>query len=241
MNILGRLMMVSALAAVVTLTPCAVFASPWNLADDFSKGNTPESAWSYGSTNTLYSTFNKFSGTAWDHENAGLKIWSSAPEVLPFVAYNPTDKPITVYNTVYMPSLAVLMHPGAAGQYAVVNWTAPAVGDYSINAVFSPLDVHGTSTDVHIFSGSTPYFNGIVHDIYGTAKVSDSQFVKYMTAGQVLSFAVGMDNKGNNEDYYWDSTRLDLKITSVAPEASSLAMLLPGLLPLGIVLKRRKK
>lgn len=237
MNITKRLAQIVALAATLAIVPCAGFAATvWDLANDFSTSTNPNGVWTYGTTPTLNGAFTLFT-TSFNH--GGLQIWASVPEVLPIVGYNPTGSLINAYGTVVVPANSTLLHPGAAGEYAVVQWTAPAAGDYNLSTLFSPLDVVGTTTDVHVFSGSTELFGGFVTGVYGSSNSQAySNILTGLNTGDVLSFAVGKNANGNANDYYYDSTGLKVNITSV-PEPGVMTML-TGLMSAGTLFSFRR-
>ena len=54
------------------------------------------------------------------------------------------------------------LHPGPGGEYAVVRYVAPEAGEASIDAVFTGLDIFGTTTDVHVLLNGNALFDGLV-------------------------------------------------------------------------------
>ena len=150
----------------VALISCAVFsaqAQTANVAQDFSIGSNPGGAWSYGWASSLGQSFglNLFNWAFGAGSNVALG-WSAAnpanvSDANPSVLYllNGTAQ-LFSYSTISAPSGSVNLHPGPAGELAVVRWTAPTAGTYLVSGAFRGNDVLGTTTDVHICVTARP-------------------------------------------------------------------------------------
>jgi len=129
---LGRVVVVCALA--VSLSP-AGSGAVLDAYDDFTSSN-PSGPWSYGYTPTLNGVFNTFTDFyaapapgAFGHEAA----WREES----------VDTYLGLYKT-SSPGL-LLSHPGTAGQFAVLRFTAPSAGDYTVSSAFSGIDAATTT------------------------------------------------------------------------------------------------
>ncbi len=115
------------------------------------------------------------------------------------------------------------MHPGPNDQYAIIQFTAPANGQYDIHGTFEGLDSSNlTNTQVDLL-----WDNNVVSsaNVVGDGPLSDETLTfgpVFLNAGDTLAYAVG----GNP---VWGSTGLvpgSASVNAVAvPEPSSLVLL----------------
>jgi len=173
-------------------------STTWDVADDFSWENNPNGDWAYGyHAGTLPGPvvygFQQFNGLAADHPVIGptgligLTVDSTTD---PNILYNATDAVIESWGITWEPGdLTLGPHPGASGSIgSSVRWTAPADGNYSIDASFilAQLDdsqpVYIYHNDVQLFADGTGGPNGSSTD-YSNLSLS-------MTAGDTIDFIV---------------------------------------------------
>jgi hypothetical protein len=228
------------------------FADLFDAAKDFSTASNPNGVWSYGTTGTTPNgPFTSFSNvglalggvTGW---NGWLGTESEFGDEFPFVSKNTTNMTLTPPNVVLLPGELVL-HPapdaafGGDGAYAVVRFTAPTAGAFSLNAVFegrAPTEQgfpDGTTTDVHVLLNGTSLFDGAVS---GFGPSSDQVFPTTLNlhVGDHLDFAVGIGSDGS---FLNDSTGLAAALNSV-PEPSTLGPTVIGMTALAIAGWRRR-
>ena len=105
----------------------------------------------------------------------------------------------------------IVMHPDAAGEYAVIRWQAPCDATYRVAAMFEDSTEGEATTDVHVLHNGKSLFKGFLNLNGGDeqAKYEEKIVVK---KGDILDFAVG---RGNG-DYGGDSTAADIVIQSDA-------------------------
>jgi RHS repeat-associated protein len=187
----------------VTFRPANTFEA----AGDFSGTLNPNGPWTYGWSPTRGGPFTPGVGTT----DAGLPAWRRAlgglPGSFPVILGNPTDQTVYVGGLVPLRADSLLLHPGPAGENAVVRWTAAAAGSYRIEGRFQGIDPAGTSSDVAVLRNGTALFS---RDVNGSAESAPFAIVQSLDAGDVLAFTVGFGTNGN---YNSDSTALHLRIS----------------------------
>jgi hypothetical protein len=125
------------------------------------------------------------------------------------------------------------MHPGWGGEYSVVQWTAPAAGQYSFQGYFGSGDIGDMS--YYIYDGSTLY-SWLNH----SSGINDNQNFSFnlsMANGEKINFIVGVNTNGS---FSYGTTEFNLTInegTSV-PEPTTMLFLGSGLI--GLVSLTRK-
>ncbi len=202
-----------------------LIANEGSAATEIVNPNPTAPAWSYGHRVALASTpLSLF--TAGDHINniggfAGLDGFR-AGGLFPFVMVNTTAAPIVRAGMLNLNPGDMELHPASNGELAIVRWTAPTTGTFSISATFEDLNPStGNSADGAV--GSI-VVNGLVQFtntwINGGPAVSVALPNLNLNAGDKVDFAVGM-----NGNYASDSTRLNATITALTPPA------VPSLLP----------
>jgi hypothetical protein len=182
---------------------------PYDAAAQFSGTANPTGVWSYGCSQSLGASFQLDTQQI---QNNGLYGWGSSSSCGPNdVGYNPTNADITVDGSVTVPAHTTEFHPGPEDQNAVLRFTAPAGGNYKVQAVFWGDDFVGpTTTDVHVLHNGLGLYTGEV-DGYGRPS-SDQSFTTTISvaAGDTIDFAVGYGTDGN---YFFDTTGVSAVIT----------------------------
>jgi len=193
-----------------------------DVAADFSRTDNPNGVWRYGWSFTLGSPFILSTDP---RVREGLDTWrgNRAPDGNPAEYHNATGSPIILGGTALFDPGQCGLHPGPAGEYAVVRYTAPEAGEVSLASVFSGQDLFGTTTDVHVLFNGRSLFDGLVE---GFGSSSAVRFDTNLTvlSGDTIDFAVGF---GRNGTFFNDSTALaaTITLTSAVPEPSSLVLL----------------
>jgi hypothetical protein len=209
----------------------------FNAAADFSIASNPTGPWSYGTTGpTLTGPFALFPNVEiGSGVDAGINAWAGTESatfggLFPYVSKNTTNTELTPPNVDLLPG-EMVVHPapdpafGGDGAYAVVRFTAPTAGVFSLNTVFegrAPTNQgfpQGTTTDVHVLLNGVSLFDGAVN---GFGPPSDQAFATSLNlhVGDRLDFAVGI----GNGSFLNDSTGLDATITNAVPEPSTFTM-----------------
>ncbi|MGD0972350.1 MAG: PEP-CTERM sorting domain-containing protein [Desulfobaccales bacterium] len=230
-------LMATVLAAFMLCIIGPASATTWNAAAGFSTSINPNGVWTYGSSNSPgvgiidYESYFILTPTV-------LEFWNNvATEVDydPSVFKNPAVTP-TSFSTLTLPAGALAFHPGqsiATGLYSNIMWTAPAAGNYVINATFTGYDTKGTQTYVYVLVNGITEYSSEVNGYL--ASVSYSPTVFSLASGGTVDFAVGATDRGFNND----TTGIAATISSV-PVPPTVLLLGSGLLGL-VGLKRKFK
>ena len=92
----------------------------------------------------------------------------------------------------------------------MIRWTAPASGNYQVQAVFWGDDFVGpTTTDVHVLHNGLGLYTG---NVDGFGPSSDQSFTTTISvaSGDTIDFAVGYGTNGN---YFFDTMGVSAVIT----------------------------
>src|SRR5262249_1704701 len=141
-------------------------------ASDFPSTNNPGQIWNYGSSAGVGGlvTLFKTSTDTWA-DLPGEPAWYGNDSVgfagpdtgFPVVIKNGTGGTITARNVGNWLTSQLLLHPDSQDNFAVVQFTAPATGVYTVAGVFVGIDNGiGTSTDVDVIVNGTNVFAGNV-------------------------------------------------------------------------------
>ena len=168
-----------------------------NVYDAFSPTANPFGDWSLGySTGADGAGFTAFSGYA--EFDASVDFWAVGGSGEPRVYRNHTAVDWT-YASVTFAASSIILHPGPAGEYAVLRWTAPASTRCEVDVSFDGRD--STSTAVAAYVAGALLTAGDVSGFGSTLPVRGSFSVD---AGDTVDFTVGP-----NGNYNFDSTGLE--------------------------------
>ena len=187
-------------------------SAPVKVADmvaDFSIGRgNPNGNWSYGSSGALDSAFTKSTVPI----NSGDLICWGATQGTPCtstqraIIKNRSQGNITPLAGIVIPNNVLHLHPGQNGEYAVVRWTAPEAGLYTVSGFFEGLNSRPTSTDVHVVMNSETVFDAEVSTFMNPMNFDVTHVLR---AGDTIEFAVGF---GSDRNFFYDSTGVSAKI-----------------------------
>lgn len=125
-------------------------------------------------------------GYSWAYLN-GLQMWKPAEGLMPCALHN--SKPYALYCVPLWPGKSLSLNPGAAGEYSVARWTAPADGEYSVSAKFRGTGCYST-TDLHILQAGKPVYEGFINaNGWGDSQGFDGRI--RLAAGETIDFVVG--------------------------------------------------
>lgn len=178
----------------------------------FSGVQNPSGVWSYGTLQPLVrpedgailpdaSRFTPFPAPASYFD--GAISYSRDPHVL----LNPTAAPILLLGYIPVAPGQLSLHPGQEGVSAVLRFTAPAAGDYNVQAVFQGIDPVQTTTRAYVLKKGSIVFQEALTEV--NVPRTFSQTVTVAAAGDTLDFVV--DDGGDGFSY--DSTGLTVTIT----------------------------
>lgn len=222
-----KLALVVAVVAVCVLPAGASYATTiWNAAGDFSEAGNPNGDWSYGYlTDSTFSLLSSKASTNSTLGPTGLIGWApSSTATDPNILKNATGSNIVAYGMTWTPGQLTLGPAFSDG--AVVRWTAPAAGSYSIDADFL-LHQSEIPQPVYVYHNNTQLFSGLTD--FATSYSLSSITV---AAGDTIDFRASGDPKA--------LVALDATIGSV-PEPGTLVLLGVGLFGLSAYAWRKRK
>ena len=209
--------------AWIALVPCASTQVTFDLSADYSASQNPNGAWSFGWMPPDSSFFHPYTMPS---AAAGLSLneWRSfSPEdngtAPPDVIKNPTDTPITVSDTMWLPH-QVTFHPGQNGERSVIRWTSPVTGTARLFSAFEGRSGFVTS-GLEIYQNSVLLFSGAVIGTGGTSQISFATNIA-IKIGETIDFRVDY----GNGDWASDTTQIGVVIKAVPKP--SLTMLSPS-------------
>jgi hypothetical protein len=189
-------------------------------AAEFSTTNNPSGVWTYGymSSSGVFTKFSTSGGSL-----TGVFGWSrplAFPDNLPAVIKNLSGQIYVDSGNVFQIGQLAL-HPGnsADAAYAVLRFTAPATGLYTITARFSGLYTLGTTSDAAVQVNGAGFFYGQVRGYGPGSELSyGSPFALTLADGDTVDFIV--TNGGNG--FGGDFTGLAATVTMLRPGSRAL-------------------
>ena len=214
-------------------------AQTYDLVGDFGS-----SAFAYGS-GTNGSIFSAFTNTTFNcFGAAGVTCDNNSNNGYPFVAKNNSGSSVTYFNT---NSLSFQSNSGGAGTDALIRFTAPSTGTYTISGFSSAEDPSGgQGQSISIFSS----VGGISTSLYSTTvtggyQVSNpfSNLTALLGAGDTITFGTGNGNGDNRFKTSGIEATIQLLPTVVGavPEPASWAMMIVGFGLIGAGIRYRQR
>jgi len=124
-------------------------------------------------------------------------------------------------NAIYDPGM-LAMHPGANDEFALVQFTAPAAGNYSIQGTFEGIDAAWTTSNVYLLLNNTVILgSGTVTGFGAAFEVPLASPSVFLNGGDTLAYAVG------GLAFHDTTALIDARVAAAAsiPEPSSLLLL----------------
>lgn len=209
----------------VCAVPAAWAATPADdFAASFSATAAVHSGWQYGWSSTLGGSFVLAATTTLYGPANEVVAWSPSGTFWPTVALNTSNAAVSfgAGNVITLQGRQGLLHPGAAGEYAIVRYTFDSERDATMQTRFEGVDRSPTTSDVHVLLNGASLFDGSLH-AYG--QVQDFSVTRHFRTGDVLDFAVGPGGNG----YVDDSTGFLARVAAPVPEPQTYALMLAGL------------
>ncbi|MDZ4851880.1 MAG: putative Ig domain-containing protein [Pirellulaceae bacterium] len=176
---------------------------------DFSIDANPNSAWSYGYSQTRGSQFqlSTIKGAV-----SNLDYWSGTTGG-PHIIHNLTGS--TIPGGITYPPDALNLDPSFDGRNSVLRFNVPATGSYRLVGRFQGIDLTlGTTTDVAIQQNSQTILSGNINGFFTSIATTPGAILNYdlqVTAnqGDTIDFSVGQGTGGS----LYDSTGVSAMIT----------------------------
>ncbi len=198
----------------------------YNPVTQFSPINNPNGVWTYGFENVpIGSPFNLLTVPTPVPSAPGPFINSWETPTFGTLGVLDNGTPVAqLVNTgtdtaIYQPGMLAL-HPGPNDQLAVVQFTAPTNGFYTIQGTFEGIDTSMLSTNVYLLLNNVPIVSGVVPPAY-LAQIPLSSPSILLAAGDTLAYAVG------GGPFHDTTALIDAQVSAASsiPEPSSLVLL----------------
>jgi hypothetical protein len=194
----------------------------YDLGGDFSIARNPNGPWRYGHTPGTALDPASFSVDGFAVDLAPIGFWHPSDTVYyPYVAGNETQAAIADATSSWaVRAREIAMEASQDAQYSMVQFVAPAAATYEIQADFTGIHFRLSSTDVHVLAGGLSIFDALIdgyggdpafHAVEGQSPRASFHDTRPLTAGEILSFAVGV---GPNGTYNNDTTGLVVHIVA---------------------------
>lgn len=211
-NTVGVFTGAAVVAAVLSVVwwPRVVPDQTYDAATQFSATNNPAGVWSYGYSTGRLDAFRLFvdnpESCLFPHSSVLMARWGRD---LPFPANHPSifrnQSPVDLTRQnnldVDLPRGAVVVHPGESRfpSYAVIRFTCPKDGLYSIEAEFSGVAFsgEGTTTDVHVLIDGLSVFDAEING-FGQERKYVSPKSTRLPTGACIDFVIGPGKNGNS-------------------------------------------
>src|ERR1035441_3292678 len=89
-------------------------------------------------------------------------------------------------------------HPGGAGEYAVVRWTAPADGTAEYSAIYTSI-AEAATTDLHVLHNGNALFDSVIN-LEGKGPKAEFSSTLVVWAGDTLDSICGWGNHNHGAD-----------------------------------------
>jgi hypothetical protein len=187
----------------------------YSAAEDFSLKSNPHGAWSYGYATSPGQPFQLLATPAnpCGYPDSGFECWWDGDQIPESVTvyYNPGAAPLSINNVILPHNMLGL---DGEDQEAIVRWTAPAAGTYSINGSFNGIGATGcgqNSVNVGVYQDETTTLAQGNISSYGQ-QVAFSLPNLVLTAGATIDFTEDLANS-----YSCDGTGLIAAVALVSP------------------------
>lgn len=208
-------------------------AQTWNAVPDFSPDQSGQ--WTYGSSSSLGGIFTQMTAySASCGGNQNLQCWTigSFP-----------DAQMVVHNSsgtgqgIDPPDM---LNVDPQNGYAVVRWTAPADGIFSVSGLFRSIDRFGT--DVYVLGNSSSLFDAVLSGTTGSVATQsvDFSFTQFFASGGTIDFVTHGSDGESFRGTGLSATISEQSLTT-APEPSSLALLGTGIAGIIPMVRRRRR
>ena len=256
-----------AVVGLISVASLAGAAHAQNVVTDFVYTNATNTAgtlgtWTYGQVATTTAfvaggyTFTPYTvATANDLGFSGLDGRALVANQVPVVAKNDSGSTI-VGGSLALPTTQLLLHPGSTTQVSIVRFIAAAAGTYTFTGDYQGVDTgngqatavkQGTTTTDYITANSaastapTAVINATTSaaGVYNNGNVNFSQAFT-LAAGGTVDFAVTDGGNGYSNDSTGLAANVSFVASSSAPEPGALALIVPGMLGIVGIARRRK-
>ena len=190
--------MFAASLALVLNAGAIIASAQFDPSAQFSPVLNPNGVWTYGFESLpLGSPFNILPASIPVASSPGPAInsWQVPALGLVGVFDNPTPVPQTVTTpgpevSLFQPG-ELAMNTGPNDQFGIVQFSAPAAGDYSIQGIFEGIDTAGTVSPVYLLWNNAPVATSTVVGFGPSSDAPLSAGPFFLNVGDTLAYAVG--------------------------------------------------
>ncbi|CAG8473186.1 3694_t:CDS:2 [Diversispora eburnea] len=214
----------------------------WSLSSNFSTEENPVSVWSYGLKPgyLLNGNFSLFTNPLWDSKGSGVVAWFTEDnkwnaDWLGIYYNSKQTSTLLVYGSnMTFTAHGVCMHPGNNDkEFAVVRFTAPVNGTYTISVIFTHVDDNviqsNTYTGAYVMYNNEILWEEVIFGYVSKSFITNGDGIEVRENDKIdFLLGVGKDGTFHMTDVNVDISAQQSVINSSTPTINSSTPIIPS-------------